>query len=286
MLDRPLTIASYQGCREVAEAAGGRLDTLARMADVAREAAGLGARLAVFPELYLTGYNIGRAALHTAAEPVDGPAGRRAAAIAAEHRIGLVYGYPERGEDGRVYNAAQFVGPDGTVLANHRKAHLFGDLDRGTYAPGPGTPALAELDGARIGLAICYDVEFPEFVRSLALAGADVVVVPTALMHPYEFVARTLVPARAYENGCFLAYVNRCASEGECDYVGLSCVVGPDGGDLARASAQDDELIVATLEPDLLAEWRRINTFECDRRPEIYTSLVSTGALRSGDDRA
>ena len=80
---------------------------------------------------------------------------------------------------------------------NYRKTHLFGALDRGTFVPGDGLPEPVELDGLRLGMLICYDVEFPETVRLLALAGADCVLVPTAQMEPYDFVARSLVPARA-----------------------------------------------------------------------------------------
>ena len=93
----------------------------------------------------------------------------------------VLVGYPERGGDGAIYNAACLIGRDGRRLANYRKCHLFGDLDRRMFRAGASTPAVVELDGIRVGLLICYDVEFPESVRLLALAGADLVAVPTAL---------------------------------------------------------------------------------------------------------
>ena len=83
--------------------------------------------------------------------------------------------------------------------------------------------------------------------------------VPTALMEPYDFVARSLVPTRAYENQVFLAYANRCGREGELLYHGLSCIVGPDGTDLARAGTEE-ELLLADLHPALLAASRPHNT--------------------------
>ena len=95
--------------------------------------------------------------------------------------------------------------------------------------------ALVDLDGWRLGLLICYDVEFPENARALALAGADLIAAPTANMDPYEVVATTLVPARAYENQVYFAYANYCGHEGEISYCGQSCVVAPDGTDAARA---------------------------------------------------
>ncbi len=247
---------------------------LAWLARAARDAAGQGASLLVAPEMALTGYAIGADAVRRLAEPVDGPSARAAAGIAREHGIALCYGYPEAGADGRVHNAALLLGRDGSRLANHRKSHLYGDLDRSAFAPGDGSaPTVADLDGARVGLLICYDVEFPENVRLLALAGVDLVLVPTALMAPYAFIPGPLVATRAYENQVFLAYANRCGAEGDLAYLGRSCVVGPDGSELARAG-DGEGLIVADLDPDLLAASRRLNTYLADRRPEIYTGLA------------
>ena len=84
-------------------------------------------------------------------------------------------------------------------------------------------------------MLICYDVEFPETLRLLALAGADLVCGADGADGALRLVARTLVPARAYENQVFLAYANRCGREGELVYLGHSCIVGPDGTELARA---------------------------------------------------
>ena len=82
--------------------------------------------------------------------------------------------------------------------------------------------------------AICYDVEFPEAVRALALAGAELIAVPTALIRPFDIVARAIVPARAFENQVYVAYAGMCGSEAGLGYCGLSCIVGPDGQDRAR----------------------------------------------------
>jgi predicted amidohydrolase len=241
----------------------------------ARAAAGEGARLLVAPEMALTGYAIGAEAVRRRAEPVDGPSARAAAAIAERHGVALCYGYPEAGPDGRVHNAALLLDRDGRTLANHRKTHLYGDIDRSVFAPGDGdVPTVAELDGTRVGLLICYDVEFPENARLLALAGVELLLVPTALMAPYDFVPGPLVATRAYENQVFLAYANRCGAEGELTYLGRSCVVGPDGRDLARAGG-GEELVVADLDPDLLAASRRLNTYLADRRPEAYVGIAS-----------
>ncbi|MDF2618520.1 MAG: Nitrilase/cyanide hydratase and apolipoprotein N-acyltransferase [Xanthobacteraceae bacterium] len=242
---------------------------LDRLEEAAARAAADGARLLVAPEMFLSGYNIGAQAAGVAAETVDGPSAARAADIARRHGIAICYGYPERGEDGAVYNSALLLDRDGKSLLNFRKTHLFGDLDRAMFAPGPGTAEIAALDGYRVGILICYDVEFPEAVRALALGGADLVLVPTANMTPYDAVSLFVVPARAFESELYVAYANRCGSEGELDYMGLSCVGNPNGGNLVLAG-DGEELVFADLDPERLRQARLLNTHMRDRRPEIY----------------
>lgn len=249
--------------------AGANIEGLARQAETAAAA---GAQLLIAPEMILSGYNIGANAVAARAESRDGASAATLGEIARRYGIALLYGYPERDGE-RVYNAIQLLDRDGRSLANYRKTHLFGDIDRDAFSPGDTPDVIVELDGWRIGLLICYDVEFPENVRRLALAGADLIAVPTAVMQPYDFVATHLVPTRAYENSVFVAYANRCHSENGLQYIGLSCIVGPDGGDLARA-ARDEALIVAELSRELLAEWRRINTYMADRKPAFYRPLT------------
>ncbi|HJQ05015.1 MAG TPA: nitrilase-related carbon-nitrogen hydrolase [Nocardioides sp.] len=243
---------------------------LGRLRERAREAAAAGARLLVTPEAFTSGYAVPDIA--TAAQPLGGPWHEAIAAIAAEAGLAILYGHPERDGE-QVFNAATLVDRDRSVLAHHRKAHLYGDIDRSTYTAGEGLDAIAEIDGLRIGILICYDVEFPEAVRSLALAGVDLVAVPTALMRPYEVVARTLVPTRACENQVHLLYANRCGEEGGLTYCGESCVVGPDGTDLARAGSSD-ELLLADVVPARLAGAADATTYLEDRRPELYGALV------------
>jgi 5-aminopentanamidase len=263
-----MRIALYQGPEQSGDAAR-NLELLGSMARVAAER---GARLLICPELFLTGYNIGAAAVHRLAEPAAGPAAQQAVRVARETHIAVLYGYPERAA-GVVYNAAQLIDRDGRRLANYRKSHLFGEIDRRVFCPGDGSFVQATLDGLRLGILICYDTEFPEAVRAHALAGVDFVAIPTALMRPYEIVATTLVPSRAYENQVFVAYVNRCGREGELEYCGLSCVVAPDGTDLARAGA-GEELLVADLDIALHRDTRAPNTYLQDRRPELYAALT------------
>ncbi|HET6636327.1 MAG TPA: carbon-nitrogen hydrolase family protein [Streptomyces sp.] len=260
----PLRTALYQGPAGVPASTG---DSLAALGAAARRAAAAGARLLVAPEMYLTGYALGEKVAGLA-ETADGPSARAVAAIAAEHGLAIAYGYPER--DGEtVYNAVQLIGPDGDRLAHYRKTHLFGPYEQAHFTPGDDLLVQADLDGVRLGLLVCYDVEFPEAVRAHALAGTELLLVPTALMRPYEIVPNSVLPVRAWESQLYIGYANRTGREGEWDFAGLSCLAAPDGTVRARAGAGED-LVIADADPALLAASRAENTYLTDRRPELY----------------
>ena len=174
------------------------------------------------------------------AEDAGGPTEAAVAQIARRHRLAIVYGHPERapGDSARrAYNAATMIGPDGVVRGRHRKVHLFGDVDRGQFVANSERPAAFDFDGSRVGMLICYDVEFPEAVRSLAVDGARAVLVPTANMTGCEEVQEILVRARACENDCGVVYANYCGADDVFEYNGLSMICGPRGEVLAQADA-------------------------------------------------
>ncbi|MFF1645774.1 carbon-nitrogen hydrolase family protein [Streptomyces sp. NPDC058240] len=246
-------------------------ENIETLGEAARRAADAGARLLVCPELFLTGYAIG-ADVPRLAEPADGPSALAVGEIAARHGLAVLYGYPERAGE-RIFNAAQLIGEGGAALANYRKTHLFGGFEQEWFTPGEQTVVQAELDGVRVGIMICYDVEFPENVRAHALAGTDLLLVPTAQMHPFQFVAESVVPVRAFENQMYVAYVNRTGPEGEFEFVGLSCLAGPDGTVRTRAG-RGEELAVGEVDPDFLSASRAANPYLHDRRPGLYGSLV------------
>ncbi|MFJ5532090.1 carbon-nitrogen hydrolase family protein [Streptomyces sp. NPDC093261] len=250
---------------------GSVVENLKVLDEAAGRAAAAGAGLLIAPEMFLTGYAIGEA-IARLAEPADGDSADAIADIASRHGLAIAYGYPERNGE-TVFNAAQLICADGTRLANYRKTHLFGGFERDHFTPGDQPVVQAELDGLRIGLMICYDVEFPENVRAHALAGTDLLVVPTAQMHPFQFVAESLVPVRAFENQMYIAYVNRVGEEGEFEFVGLSTLAGPDGVARARA-ARIEEIVLADVDPAHLAASREANPYLKDRRPGLYGSLV------------
>ncbi|MFF0124740.1 carbon-nitrogen hydrolase family protein [Streptomyces mirabilis] len=250
---------------------GSVVENLKVLDEAAGRAAAAGAGLVAAPEMFLTGYAIGDD-IARLAEPADGDSADAVAEIATRHGVAVVYGYPER-EGETVYNSAQLISADGTRLANYRKTHLFGCFERDHFTPGEQPVVQADLNGLRVGLMICYDVEFPENVRAHALADTDLLVVPTAQMHPFQFVAESVVPVRAFENQMYVAYVNRVGPEGEFEFVGLSTLAGPDG--IARTRAgRGEELVLADADPDFLAASREANPYLKDRRPGLYGSLV------------
>jgi 5-aminopentanamidase len=162
----PMRIACFQGPK-AADTVQGNLTLLAETAQQARSA---GADLLITPELFLTGYAIGAAKVARLAEPQHGPALARVADIARSTGIAIILGYPERTTDA-IFNAATAFDAAGQQIAHYRKTHLFGPLDRAQFSAGQTPATLFELGGLKIGLLICYDVEFPENTRHLALLG-------------------------------------------------------------------------------------------------------------------
>ncbi|MGB5985263.1 MAG: nitrilase-related carbon-nitrogen hydrolase, partial [Desulfobacterales bacterium] len=155
----------------------------------------------------------------------------------------------------------------------YRKTHLYGP-EQQQFAPGEEL-LITPIGPLRMGILICYDVEFSDAVAALARAGADLIAVPTALMHPYGQVATRVVPARAYEHQLYIAYANRCGREGDLAYCGASCVVGPDGLDLARAQGEDPQLITAPVERNFMVTVRKENPLFAHQRPALYRRSVA-----------
>lgn len=256
-----MKVGLYQG-------SGTPLDVAANlevMAQTAAAAARQGVHLLLFPELFLTGYNIGDA-VKQLAEPQQGRSLQLAAEIAREQQVALLFGYVER--DGEtIYNAAALVDADGTAV-NYRKAHLFGAEEKRLFQPGKEWQ-LHTIAGVQVGILICYDVEFPEAVRALALQGAALIAVPTALMFPYTQIPKVLIPTRALENQVFVAYANRIGTEGNLNYCGLSTIADPNGAVLAQADGEET-LLIAELDQTAIAKTRAIFSYLDDRRPSLY----------------
>lgn len=230
-----------------------------------------GADILLLPEMYLSGYNLNPQDAQRHAIMQDGLA--PAQEIARSLNLALVFGYPEKLGD-KIANSAALIGPDGALLLNYRKVHLFGPMERNIFKETGSEFPLATLHGQKIGLLICYDIEFPEAARRLALAGADIILIPTALSEPYEGVPTHIIPARAYENQVYIAYANHSGQENGLGYIGLSNICGPDGARLAMAGAAE-EMLFAETNPAHHEAVRQADKLLQDRRADIYGQLNS-----------
>ena len=245
--------------------AGGQEENLSRIGKAARKAADAGANLLIAPELALPGYGAGEE-MQKLSAGVDGEAVARLAHISVEAGIAIIAGFAERAGS-LVYNSAVFVNGQ-TRPVVYRKSHLYGDYERGCFVAEEPSTCLVEHEGLKIGVLICYDVEFPENVRRLAQAGAELIAVPTALPTSDHagFIARQMIPVRAFENQVFVAYVNHCGADRLFSYAGRSTIAAPDGSLLAGAEAEGEALLVADIRPGDFAVSRAANPYLSDLR--------------------
>ena len=227
----------------VLQAPGNLPDVAARLAWLDATLAGLSGKadLALCPELFATGYNIGDSVVQRA-EPSNGPISKALANLARYRGVALHCGFAEVA-DGQIYNLAQCYGRDGVKMVEQRKLAIPPGPERAHYAPGQGCSVFGFM-GVRIATLICYDIEFVEPARHVAGLGADLILAPTALGAQWGWVSRTMVPTRAYENGVYLAYANHCGIDHGLGFLGESFVAAPDGEEMARAGAGEEVLLV------------------------------------------
>lgn len=260
---------------------------VSRAVAAVREAVRGGASVVVLPELVTTGYVFADVAeVEAVAEASSGPSVSAfvevAASCAREHgrAVVVVGGFAERDESGVLRNSAFVVDATG-LRAVYRKVHLW-DRERSLFVPGTAPPPVVETDVGRIGVCVCYDLEFPEWTRTVGLAGADLLCAPTnwpavprpAGERPVEVVR---AQATASVDRMFVAVCDRVGRERGVDWVGGSAVVDPSGYPLALA-VQDGtvQTLVASCR---LSDAREkgtsaVNGVVADRRPELYSALT------------
>jgi predicted amidohydrolase len=229
------------------------------LAQLERAADG-GADLVLFPELGLSGYRIDPAR-PGGSEPRDGPAMRQLQARCRALCMACVVSYPEA-DRGRHYIAASFIDRNGEVAGHYRKAHLYGE-EKDRFLPGDALRAFDTSFG-RVGLMICYDLEFPEVARSLKHDGAELLLVATANMVPFQHQQRVLLQARAYENEVPVAICNRVGREGDLHFFGASGVAHASG---ASAELPSDRAALQIL--PVHAEAPPYG-YQAERRPQLY----------------
>lgn len=269
-----------------------------RMEHYCREAAAQGCRLVLFPELLIHGHC--NPATWALAEPVpDGPAVERTIALARKYRVVISVGISEKERD-IVFNTQFLVGPEG-YIGKQRKLHM--SRDETLFYKGGRSVVVHDLGFARVGTIICYDNQFPEVARILALKGADVLLMPhaarirmwtdapesmaAARRHSHEFFI-SCYAMRARENSCFAVLANQAGRAGYVDmyppdspaqphHCGAALVFAPDG-DVLASSQPDiirDEIVVCELDAKLLAAERALPNYTLrTRRPELYDELT------------
>ncbi|WP_103028616.1 carbon-nitrogen hydrolase family protein [Salinibacter altiplanensis] len=256
-----------------------------------RAAADAGADLVVFPELSFTPFyprvpvtDRDQSALDLA-EPVPGPTTEALATAAADGGVVVVFNLMERAGD-RTFDTSPVLDADGTLLGRTRMMHITA-YDRfheqGYYAPGDTGAPVYDTAAGRIGVAICYDRHYPEYLRALALQDADLVVVPQAGTvgewpdGMYEAELRTA----ALQHGFFTALANRTGTEGNMQFAGRSFVTGPLGSVLAQAPGTDETTLHASVDLARTAEAPARQLFLRHRRPDQYEQ----GAVAVASDR-
>jgi predicted amidohydrolase len=277
MTDIKLTIAAAQMDCVVGETE----PNLEKIRQFAKSAALSGADLVIFPECAPTGYFVGDKIGALAGRP-DGPTSQALGGIAKEAGLYLACGLYTQDEES-ICNSQQLFAPDGRCLATYHKAHLFA-AERHVYRAG-NTPVVVETELGTLGMTICYDLIFPDYVRHLIQKGADIIINSTNWINDVyqrdvwgwgpERV-QGLASTRALENVAFLAMACRTGHEVaapgvEFDSFGPSCVVSPSGKFLARLLEGEGLAIGRVDIPGAeLERWRGIATYRGDRRPELY----------------
>lgn len=218
---------------------------------------------------------------YDAAEPVPGPTLDKLVPIARKYQMAMIVPLYEREQAGVYYNTAAILDADGSYLGKYRKTHIpqtAGFWEKYFFKPGNLGYPVFRTRYATIGAYICYDRHFPEGARALGLAGAEIVYNPSATVAGLsQYLWKLEQPAHAVANGYFVGAINRVGTEapwGIGRFYGSSYFVDPRGQILACGSEDQDELIVASLDLDMIEEVRRTWQFFRDRRPDAYGALV------------
>ena len=218
---------------------------ISRVLELVSRAGVQGADLVVLPELVTTGYYMGERFTELA-EPRDGPTVALVHELARRYDLHVVLGLAERGGDGRVHDSSFLVGPRG-LIAVYRKIHLW-DTENSVFVPGEETMA-PDTGGplGRVGLLVCYDLEFPDTAEEVGAAGASLVAAPAAFTNLTLW--RATLEARARDLGVPVVAANRIGRELDTDFCGHSSIVDAGGAVLAEAG-DEPELITAEVRVD------------------------------------
>jgi predicted amidohydrolase len=237
-------------------------------------AASDGVDVIAFPECVLTGYpttpQLSQEVLALAerlSPQTLGDSVQRMVDVSRELNMSIVFGLPELDGE-QVFNSAAIITPENGLIGSYRKTHLW-EPDREFFSPGDSLPTFSTQPGT-LGCTICFDHEFPETVRALALRGADFVVSPTATFSPWEQYQAVYARARAMENQIFFGVSNLVGSVEGTQFFGKSTIVDPYGKVLAEAGS-GDEIVSADIDLSIRGAAQADLDYMGQRRPEIYS---------------
>ncbi|MBT3586047.1 MAG: acyltransferase [Halobacteriovoraceae bacterium] len=210
-----------------------------------------------------------------------GPTTQKMMELAKKHEMVIVVPIYEEEMPGVYYNTAAVIDADGSYLGKYRKNHIpqvAGFWEKFFFKPGNTNYPVFETKYAKVGVYICYDRHFPDGARCLGLSGAEIVFNPSATVAGLsEYLWKLEQPAHAVANGYFIAAINRVGTEAPWnigEFYGQSYFCNPRGQIIAEGSRDQDELVTADLDLDMIKEVRDLWQFYRDRRPETYTQLT------------
>ena len=224
----------------------------------------LGAQLAVLPEMWSTGYDYQLLAKCAAQTPA---VIEQLCLLTAESGMVVVGSLPELQND-TIFNTA-YVIDQGRLVDSYRKLHLFSTMREDEYLGAGDRAVVAETSLGPLGIAICYDLRFPELFRKLALEGAEIICIPAEWPKPRQEHWKCLLRARAIENQLFIVAANCCGIQGKLDFFGLSQLISPLGHILETAGETETELVTDFDFEEMVKYRAQIKTL-LDRRPDIY----------------
>ncbi len=227
------------------------------------------------PELFNTGYNlevIGND-FYKLAETIPGPTTDLLCKMARDKGITIVGSIAEKDnlKEAVLYDTAFVINEEGSLAGTYRKYNLYPTEHR-FFRPGNRIETI-KLDGLTVGLAICFDHAFPELFRILALKGAQIIFIPSAVPAGYDYLLNLRTMARAQDNQIFIVAANRVGTEAEVSYCGRSKIVDPKGRVLAEASSNKEEILYAAVDLQKIVEERKQEPVLRCLRPELLERL-------------
>ncbi|MCP3966432.1 MAG: nitrilase [Lentisphaerae bacterium] len=261
---------------------------LAQFKMAVKEAKAYGAQMVSFPELYMVGDSLEPDMVKKWAASQDGPIIKEVGEVAKKYNMGIIFPYPEKAQYKgklRYFDSVAVIGPQGKLLENWRKVMLFSTSDRQNFDAGSGPYRIVKVNGFPFGVLICYEAEFFEAQRILALKGAKLIVVPNATFTysllpdgksaNYPNVGNILMPAYAFANNTFVAFSNHTGYEPLDEsvqiYQGNTLVAGPDGQIILQAKPKQTTLLIVDIVPEAFPPNHPGNTnYLKDRRPRLF----------------